>query len=206
MMRAAAEGMTSTVATLFLMVSLQVTFSPFHSVVAFAMSSPTFFGANPSGPTFGARVAVAADSPPIALTITIFSSVGSSLGAILSLGKKNDYFGGVDDLELEERVWVHAGIEDNESWGRIFQVKNSLDSSTSKYFYSSDLGRIAYQAAKEKKEEWYLEEQSKIDHENGASIKMYGLVDLAKRHVYAFKWEIKTNTGSGTRYYMLNRK
>ena len=43
-MREAALGTTSTLACRFWMVSLTVTFSPFHSCVAFAISSPTFFG------------------------------------------------------------------------------------------------------------------------------------------------------------------
>ena len=43
-MREAALGTTSTLACRFWMVSLTVTFSPFHSCVALAISSPTFFG------------------------------------------------------------------------------------------------------------------------------------------------------------------
>lgn len=42
--RADALGTTSTVATLFWMISLTVTFIPFHSRVPFAISSPTFLG------------------------------------------------------------------------------------------------------------------------------------------------------------------
>ena len=44
MIREAADGTTSILATRFWMVSLQVTFSPFQSWVALAMSSPIFFG------------------------------------------------------------------------------------------------------------------------------------------------------------------
>lgn len=44
MMRDAALGTTSTLACLFWIVSLTVTFSPFHSCVALAISSPTFLG------------------------------------------------------------------------------------------------------------------------------------------------------------------
>lgn len=43
-MRDAALGTTSTLACLFWIVSLTVTFSPFHSCVALAISSPTFLG------------------------------------------------------------------------------------------------------------------------------------------------------------------
>ena len=40
----AAAGTSSTVATRLTTVSLTVIFSPFHAIVAFWMSSPTFFG------------------------------------------------------------------------------------------------------------------------------------------------------------------
>merc|ERR1719394_356809 len=70
MMRAAAEGTT-------------VTFRPFHSEVALAMSSPIFLGERPKGPTLGARDEVAATSPPTALRQTILISLGSNLGGML---------------------------------------------------------------------------------------------------------------------------
>merc|ERR1712088_173184 len=70
MMRAAAEGTTSTL-------------RPFHSCVALAMSSPIFLGERPSGPTLGARADVAATSPPTALRHTVLISLGSNLGGIL---------------------------------------------------------------------------------------------------------------------------
>merc|ERR1712037_904383 len=85
MMSAAAEGTTSTLACLFLMVSLTVTLRPFHSCVALAMSSPIFLGDRPSGPTLGARADVAATSPPTALRHTVLTSLGSNLGGILRL-------------------------------------------------------------------------------------------------------------------------
>merc|ERR1712039_82771 len=83
MMRAAAEGTTSTLACLFWIVSLTVTLRPFHSCVALAMSSPIFLGERPSGPTLGARADVAATSPPTALRHTVLISLGSNLGGIL---------------------------------------------------------------------------------------------------------------------------
>lgn len=64
MTREDAEGMTSTRACLFWMISLTVTLRPFQSVVAFIMSSPTFLGERPRGPILGARDEVAATSPP----------------------------------------------------------------------------------------------------------------------------------------------
>ncbi len=72
MMRAAADGTTSTAAWRFWMVSLTVTFRPFHSCVALAMSSPIFLGERPRGPTLGARAEVAATSPPTALRQTTY--------------------------------------------------------------------------------------------------------------------------------------
>jgi hypothetical protein len=39
---------------------------PTQSPVAFAMSSPTFFGDRPRGPIFGARADEAPTSPPVA--------------------------------------------------------------------------------------------------------------------------------------------
>jgi hypothetical protein len=44
-------GCALTVACLFCTVSCTVILSPFHSPVAFAMSSPTFLGDRPRGPT-----------------------------------------------------------------------------------------------------------------------------------------------------------
>jgi hypothetical protein len=82
-----AEGTTATWACRFWMVNWTVTRRPFQSPVAFAISSPTFFGAysgekctlafakrnyplrhtKPSGPTFGASADEAPTSPPVAL-------------------------------------------------------------------------------------------------------------------------------------------
>ena len=106
MMRAAAEGTTSTEACLFLMVSLTVTLRPFQSWVALAMSSPIFLGDRPKGPTLGAKAEVAATSPPTARRHTTYKtyqrtnywimntrlwipsltliSLGSNLGGILN--------------------------------------------------------------------------------------------------------------------------
>merc|ERR1719466_555034 len=67
MIRAAADGTTDTVACLFWIFSWTVTFRPFQSPVAFAMSSPIFLGDRPRGPTLGARDEVAPTSPPTAL-------------------------------------------------------------------------------------------------------------------------------------------
>merc|ERR1712181_216538 len=67
MMRAAAEGTTEQVACLFWILSWTVTFRPFQSPVALAMSSPIFLGDRPRGPTLGAREEVAPTSPPTAL-------------------------------------------------------------------------------------------------------------------------------------------
>merc|ERR1711992_262868 len=53
MMRAAAEGTTVQVACLFCTFNCTVTFRPFQSPVALAMSSPTFLGERPRGPTLG---------------------------------------------------------------------------------------------------------------------------------------------------------
>merc|ERR1712079_226965 len=80
MMRAAAEGTTSTLACLFLTVTLR----PFQSCVALAMSSPIFLGERPSGPTLGAKDDVAATSPPTALRHTILISLGSNFGGIMN--------------------------------------------------------------------------------------------------------------------------
>ena len=69
--KAAAEGTTSTLAWRFWMVNLTVTLKPFQSWVALAMSSPIFLGDKPRGPTLGAKAEVAATSPPTALRMTI---------------------------------------------------------------------------------------------------------------------------------------
>merc|ERR1719495_2029983 len=82
MIRAAALGTTEHWACLFWILSWTVTFSPFHSWVAFAMSSPIFLGDRPRGPTLGAREEVAPTSPPTALRYTYLTSLGSNLGGI----------------------------------------------------------------------------------------------------------------------------
>merc|ERR1711955_10050 len=82
MIRAAAEGTTEQVACLFWIFSWTVTFRPFQSPVALAMSSPIFLGDKPSGPTLGAREEVAPTSPPTALRYTYLTSLGSNLGPI----------------------------------------------------------------------------------------------------------------------------
>merc|ERR1719189_1809095 len=86
MIREEAEGTMLTWACLFWMVSLTVTLRPFQSLVALQMSSPIFLGERPRGPTLGARVAVAATSPPTALRQTIWMAVGSNLGGIFGVG------------------------------------------------------------------------------------------------------------------------
>lgn len=87
MTREDAEGTTETAACRFWIVSLTVTRRPFylavsrmywskcpHSIrtqspVAFAISSPTFFGERPRGPILGARADEAPTSPPVALRV-----------------------------------------------------------------------------------------------------------------------------------------
>jgi hypothetical protein len=83
--REEADGTTETAAWRFWIVSFTVTRRPFYhqivsdvcsistsadmhtqSPVAFAISSPTFFGDNPRGPILGARADEAPTSPPVA--------------------------------------------------------------------------------------------------------------------------------------------
>merc|ERR1719442_240172 len=82
MTRLVALGSTSTFAARFWMVSLTVTRMPFQAPVPFTMSSPTFLGDMPSGPTFGASTEDGACSPPYCRSFTTFTSLGSNLGAI----------------------------------------------------------------------------------------------------------------------------
>merc|ERR1711942_210210 len=91
MIKAAAEGTTEQVACLFWIFSWTVTFRPFQSPVALAMSSPIFLGDKPSGPTLGAKDEVAPTSPPTTRNLMILISLGSNLGGIfqdLVLGLK----------------------------------------------------------------------------------------------------------------------
>merc|ERR1719189_3066197 len=62
--RLVAFGSTSTFAARFWIVSLTVTRMPFQAAVPFTMSSPTFLGDIPRGPTFGASTDDGACSPP----------------------------------------------------------------------------------------------------------------------------------------------
>merc|ERR1719183_2816156 len=79
----AADGTTSTLACLFWTISLHVTRRPFHSAaVAFTMSSPTFLGDIPRGPTLGANDDAPGTSPPVTRTYTYLISLGSILGGM----------------------------------------------------------------------------------------------------------------------------
>ena len=63
--------------------SLHVTRRPFQSpLVALTMSSPTFFGDMPSGPTLGASDDAPGTSPPVTRTYTYLISLGSIFGGM----------------------------------------------------------------------------------------------------------------------------
>merc|ERR1711970_717156 len=62
--------------------SLQVTFMPFHSLVALQRSSPTDLGDSFMGPTFGASAGTGGTSPPGTRTTIILTSVGSNLAMV----------------------------------------------------------------------------------------------------------------------------
>merc|ERR1719478_421650 len=82
MMRLVAFGTTSTFAARFWMASLTVMRMPFQAPVALTISSPTFFGDIPMGPTLGASTEDGAASPPYCRRVTYFTSFGSNFGAI----------------------------------------------------------------------------------------------------------------------------
>ena len=76
------KGKGATLAARFWMVSFTVTRMPFQALVPFTMSSPTFLGDMPKGPTFGASTELGACSPPYCRRNTTFTSLGSNLGAM----------------------------------------------------------------------------------------------------------------------------
>merc|ERR1719189_1540923 len=88
MMRLVALGSTSTLAARFWIVSLTVTRMPFQAAVPLTMSSPTFFGDMPRGPTFGANTDDGACSPPYWRSFTTLTSFGSNLGAMAAAGQR----------------------------------------------------------------------------------------------------------------------
>merc|ERR1712146_552532 len=91
MSSAVAEGTTSTVTLRFCTRSLQVTFMPFHSLVALQRSSPTDLGDSLWGPTLGARAGTGGTSPPGTRTTMILTSLGSNLAMVdLSYGRALD--------------------------------------------------------------------------------------------------------------------
>jgi len=61
-----------------------------QSPVAFAVSSPTFFGDRPSGPIFRANVDDAPISLPVVRRWMVLISLGSSLGGILAAECPNE--------------------------------------------------------------------------------------------------------------------
>merc|ERR1719378_60871 len=85
MTRLVALGSTSTFAARFWMVSLTVTRMPFQALVPLTMSSPTFLGDIPRGPTLGAKTDDGAVSPPYWRKQTIFTSFGSNFGAMVKM-------------------------------------------------------------------------------------------------------------------------
>merc|ERR1719333_462562 len=89
--RADADGIISTVAWRLMIVSFTVTFMPFQSMVAFWMSSPTFFGERPWGPIFGAREEALPTSPPTARMITYFGGSFDGGGPMLFLDSCRSY-------------------------------------------------------------------------------------------------------------------
>merc|ERR1740129_954483 len=88
MRRLVAFGSTSTLAALFWIVSLTVTRMPFQADVPLTMSSPTFLGDMPRGPTLGANTDDGACSPPYWRSFTTLTSFGSNFGAICYNGRK----------------------------------------------------------------------------------------------------------------------
>ncbi|CAY79105.1 hypothetical protein P301_E10166 [Saccharomyces cerevisiae P301] len=77
-----ADGTTEAAACLFWIFNWTVTLIPLNSLVALAISSPTFFGDRPKGPIFGAKAAEAPTSPPTALRYKYLTSLGSNFGGI----------------------------------------------------------------------------------------------------------------------------
>merc|ERR1719221_634864 len=88
MIKLVAFGSTSTFASLFWIVSRTVTRMPFQAEVPLTMSSPTFLGDMPSGPTLGASTDDGACSPPYWRSFTTFTSLGSNFGAICYKGRE----------------------------------------------------------------------------------------------------------------------
>merc|ERR1719311_1896479 len=101
MTRLVAFGSTSTLAARFWIVSLTVTRMPFHADVPFTMSSPTFLGDMPKGPTLGARTEEGAVSPPYWRKHTIFTSLGSNFGAMAYKGRASKRIKTVLEVNLE---------------------------------------------------------------------------------------------------------
>eukprot|EP00091_Calanus_sinicus_P004565 TRINITY_DN148_c0_g1_i13.p2 TRINITY_DN148_c0_g1~~TRINITY_DN148_c0_g1_i13.p2 ORF type:complete len:137 (+),score=17.57 TRINITY_DN148_c0_g1_i13:142-552(+) len=83
MMRAAAEGTTEQVACLFWILSWTVTFRPFQSPVALAMSSPIFLGDKPRGPTVGGEGGGGSNLSTHGSQVDILHLIGVELGSHL---------------------------------------------------------------------------------------------------------------------------
>merc|ERR1712094_13930 len=107
MMRLVAFGSTSTLAARFWIVSLTVTRMPFHADVPFTMSSPTFLGDMPKGPTLGASTEEGAVSPPYWRKHTIFTSLGSNFGATAYEGRASKRIKTVLEVNLEPK-WLRS--------------------------------------------------------------------------------------------------
>merc|ERR1711898_24387 len=82
MSSAVADGTTSTVTLRFCTCSLQVTFMPFHSLVALHKSSPTDLGLSFIGPTLGASAGTGGTSPPGTRTTMILISLGLNFAMV----------------------------------------------------------------------------------------------------------------------------
>lgn len=110
-----------------------------------------------------------------------------------------DFWISADDIDGEARVWIEAYHVPEEHRVQFA----SKPSDKSKYCYKDDLDYLFYLAKKDNKTEIEVEELTTQDEGRGYSQKATALVDLENNWVYAFRFEIKTNTSTTVGHYLL---
>jgi len=106
-----------------------------------------------------------------------------------------------DDTDAEGRIHASAWYVRRDGYEDAVEFRNSVSGSyhTCKI---TDLKKIGYNAAKEKKAEVLFTENSK-EYKPHSCIETHALVDVARRRVYGVRFHLKTSTSSATNSFLI---
>jgi len=106
-----------------------------------------------------------------------------------------------DDTDAEGRIHASAWYIKRDGNEDSVEIRNSISGSYHTYKLT-DLKKIGYNAAKEKKTEVKLDESSKESKPRSA-VDTYALVDVVRRRAYGFRFQLKTSTSSATNSFVI---